>query len=1314
MKLYNTFTGGAMNKDVEVRLLPKNIYTDAKNVRIITPDDNNSRSVKLPLGNTLESSIVLNGTNVTCIGSCVDNFNNTIYWAVSTSTHSYICEYNTETGADSAIVRDAKSGGSGLFSFTNAMYIEMRVINDSENGRRFLVLTDGVNEPKFFDIDIIRAIAPDSYTADDVFLIKAPPINAPTITLANTASNQENNLETKFVSFAYRYKYQNGEWSALSPFSEFAFFPDEFSYNLKGGINNSMFNNFSKAEIAINTGISNVSDIQLIAKESGSNTAYIVDTYNKNKYSWSDNSNEIIEFDNSRIYKALDPNQLSRVYDNVPIKAGTLEVIGNRIIFGNYTEGYDLLYEGSEINTKLNLSYTSSSGTAGAPHKQVKTNRDYEIAISYLDGKGRMTTPIVSDNNTTFVPYSESNKKVQLELTIDSQSRPPEWAEKYRLFIKQSKTDYDVISPIIFYTQGVYSWIKLEGNDIQKVREGDFIYVKSDTSSLKESSIRAKVLEVTTKDANFLQDEDPVPYKIINQAGTYMKIEVSGFSLSESAANLHNWDGFSFRSPSTSNNILNSISYIEPVYYEGQDLNDLTVSGTITGDNDIRFEVEIDGVGTPDTFRWRAWNVSDDNDPPATWTSGVSITGSSQLLSNGISITFGSTNGHTINDKWFVSAKSATRINDWNRGAYSLPRPAEAHAIVLIQSKDTEDESIKAGASILISYDDTGSDDTIIKQGFISFSLTSSKNYPNIEEWFYGDNVMSQLDGLVWNNDINNVLFRRGTLTKTDGQQMTVTGDHDDRMYMAFLSYAEGWDIFRINNSLNITELNNNIIFETIPVDTNTDIFYELPYTYDISGNVHLGNTSNGDTNQIYGTQNAIINIPYFNSFGWYNGYESYKIGDTFNEKTMVVDTKPLVPVDNYQQIQRIASLTYSDVYESTTQVNALNEFNLAELNYKDLDIRYGAIRKLHTTDTDLLVFQHDKTHRVLYNKSVLYNADGTGSVSQSANVLGQEIGYAGEYGISNNPESFAFYGNRIYHLDRDRGALMRLSVDGYTEISQNGMSDYFRKLPSQSAFVGGYDPYNDEYLINVKSLGDPLTLAFKEQIGFTSFYGYLPERLIGINNRLYSIKTGQIYLHDSNSERNKYYGTQRGASITTVFNDSPTETKHFKSVNLESDSPWITALTTNFNNGEIYTSEYELSEGEYYAYIRQAQSNTTESLTEDTAIIGIGEVASINGNVVTIDGTLPRSMQAGKALSIYVSNSFVNVGTVSSYTSNAITLTSAPVGLSVGDFVVTRKDARVEGEALKGYYLEMNLTNNTSSDIELFAVKVEAVKSFD
>ncbi len=84
--------------------------------------------------------------------------------------------------------------------------------------------------------------------------------------------------------------------------------------------------------------------------------------------------------------------------------------------------------------------------------------------------------------------------------------------------------------------------------------------------------------------------------------------------------------------------------------FTGSGLDDLTPGGDSTAIVITNYKVEIDGTGTPDTFRW-----SDDGG--STWdVSTVAITGSAQTLNNGVTVTFGATTGHTLTDYWEFNA----------------------------------------------------------------------------------------------------------------------------------------------------------------------------------------------------------------------------------------------------------------------------------------------------------------------------------------------------------------------------------------------------------------------------------------------------------------------------------------------------------------------------------------------------------------------------------------------------------------------------------------------------------------------------------
>ena len=85
---------------------------------------------------------------------------------------------------------------------------------------------------------------------------------------------------------------------------------------------------------------------------------------------------------------------------------------------------------------------------------------------------------------------------------------------------------------------------------------------------------------------------------------------------------------------------------LRPNGFKGTGLNDATLGVVFTGAASAYYEVEIDAVATPDTFRWRKNGGA--------WTEDVAITGAAQTLDEGQTITFGATTGHTLGDLWFI------------------------------------------------------------------------------------------------------------------------------------------------------------------------------------------------------------------------------------------------------------------------------------------------------------------------------------------------------------------------------------------------------------------------------------------------------------------------------------------------------------------------------------------------------------------------------------------------------------------------------------------------------------------------------------
>lgn len=86
----------------------------------------------------------------------------------------------------------------------------------------------------------------------------------------------------------------------------------------------------------------------------------------------------------------------------------------------------------------------------------------------------------------------------------------------------------------------------------------------------------------------------------------------------------------------------------------GGGLNDATSGGTYTRQAVITYLITIDSVGVTDTF---IWSASDGSSGGST-----AMTGLAQNLSNGVTVTFAATTGHTLADQWQIIATFSSGI----------------------------------------------------------------------------------------------------------------------------------------------------------------------------------------------------------------------------------------------------------------------------------------------------------------------------------------------------------------------------------------------------------------------------------------------------------------------------------------------------------------------------------------------------------------------------------------------------------------------------------------------------------------------------
>ena len=268
---------------------------------------------------------------------------------------------------------------------------------------------------------------------------------------------------------------------------------------------------------------------------------------------------------------------------------------------------------------------------------------------------------------------------------------------------------------------------------------------------------------------------------------------------------------------------------------------------------------------------------------------------------------------------------------------------------------------------------------------------------------------------------------------------------------------------------------------------------------------------------------------------------------------------------------------------------------------------------------------------------------------------------------------------------------------------------------------------------------GDPtllytLTFSNKSQ-GWTSFYSYHPDYMIGMNNYFYSMKGGNLYRHNTNDLRNNYYDVQYNSQIKSVFNAQPLENKIFKTINLESDAAWSTSLESDIQTGNTIDSTwFEKKEGAWFAYIRSTGSEPAEAKEyplRSTNGIGRSTSVVVNGTETTINFSTDPIIEIGSDISVgdilYFAlppystiqmagqvtaiNRDTMAGLNNVVINNSIT---GAVAISIQDaYIAYIKNQQAESYGLLGHYCIFTITNSDSTATELFAVESEVMKSY-
>jgi hypothetical protein len=245
-------------------------------------------------------------------------------------------------------------------------------------------------------------------------------------------------------------------------------------------------------------------------------------------------------------------------------------------------------------------------------------------------------------------------------------------------------------------------------------------------------------------------------------------------------------------------------------------------------------------------------------------------------------------------------------------------------------------------------------------------------------------------------------------------------------------------------------------------------------------------------------------------------------------------------------------------------------------------------------------------------------------------------------------------------------------------------------------------------------------TLTYSENAkGWPSFYSFIPEKMIGMNNVFYSFKNGSLYKHNSNSSpRNNFYGDQYESTLSGVINIEPTTIKKFKTISLEGNAAWDCSVYSDLEAGYIDKDWFSLKEGEQYAYIRRRADDDT---FEARSAQGVGSVSTVDSSVITsviltFTFNIDSMISVGDKLYGVNSGTPEFAGTITAVSGTTITIDSSAPGAIVpvnGQFIMYVKNNIAESYGATGYYLAYTLTNDSTSFVELYGIASNLFKSF-
>lgn len=360
--------------DEDERLLKEGAMTDALNVSVSEDGDNTEGVIKNVKGTTAATAVsgsqILNSKVV--IGQVSDPQRGFIYYfAVSSAgTGDTIYQYNTKSTTNGTLAANSYRTilESSNLNFDPNGFIKADVVNINLDGSINTILyftdgggsssvTDNQNGPRKINVD--RAVSGDydqftgSNFVEHISAIKAANNKFPLVSFESDTNVLQNNFNEDTFQFATQNIFQDGEESAISPYSEIAVSKVLFLNTMEtsGFATNPFIDNVCLVNIQLDPTLPDLKEVRLLARIGNTGSFFVVDQFDPtttvtrhiagSSVTVYSPTTETYRFYNNTLGETVPTQTVNKMYDNVPLTAKGQAVAGNRVVYSNYKEGFD-------------------------------------------------------------------------------------------------------------------------------------------------------------------------------------------------------------------------------------------------------------------------------------------------------------------------------------------------------------------------------------------------------------------------------------------------------------------------------------------------------------------------------------------------------------------------------------------------------------------------------------------------------------------------------------------------------------------------------------------------------------------------------------------------------------------------------------------------------------------------------------------------------------------------------------------------------------------------------------------------------------